>query len=147
MEPYVKRTDYHVNYEIAEPGIEVFNYLEDCYYETKPGKNVILTGTVGEEWVTSEEKLYNTYDCDDNGCAYPRPDAGIVWMRPAEGQEEVATSWGDVLTANLPYNSQGDSIPHGDGDMVACADAGGYPDENDCWIVNGAVFENTYEPA
>lgn len=138
--PYKKRTDYYVNYEFVAPGTIVYNYLEDCEYEAGGDKVVKLIGTVGEEWLTSEAKLDSTYDCD-NGVAYPKPDANIVWMRPAEGQEQIPTSWGDILTANRP------GVEHGQGDMVACADAGGYPNENDCWVVNGAVFANTYEPA
>ena len=51
---------------------------------------------------------------------------------------QVATSWGDVLTANR----QG--IGHGIGDMILCADAGGTPNFNDMWVVNGLIFEATY---
>ena len=145
--PYKKRTDYYINYEFVAHGTVVYNYLEDCEYEAKPGKDVKLIGTVGEEWLTSEEKLYATYDCDGQGVAYPLSNAGIVWVRMADGCEKVATSLGDALTANLAINSRGQDIPHGDGDMVACADAGGSPNEGDQWIINGAVFANTYEPA
>lgn len=55
---------------------------------------------------------------------------------------EVETSWGEVLTANRS------DIPHGDGDWIVFANDGyGQPDENDSWVVNGLVFENTYEEA
>lgn len=145
--PYKKRTDYYVNYEFVEPGTIVYNYLEDCEYESTAEKNVKLIGTVGEEWLTSEEKLYSIYDCNEQGVAYPLSNAKVVWVRMADGCEQIATRWGDVLTANLAVNSRGQALPHGNGDMVACSDNGGSPNESDQWVINGAVFVNTYEPA
>jgi hypothetical protein len=52
---------------------------------------------------------------------------------------QIPTSWGDVLTVNAP------GIPHGRGDFIVCADAGGYPNLNDRWVVNGEVFPSTYD--
>lgn len=41
---------------------EVYNELEDAHYTAQPnGADVILKGTVGEEWVTKLEKVIQTY--------------------------------------------------------------------------------------
>ena len=139
-QPFKKRTDYFVHFEFVEPGTVVYNYLEDCEYTSTEDKNVKLIGTVDEEWLTSEAKLYSTYDVED-GVAYPKEDGNIVWCILADGCEQVATSWGDVLTANR------DGVPHGDGDVIAYADDNYSPNYDDAWVINGLVFENTYEPA
>lgn len=73
-----------------------------------------------------------------------RPDAGVVWaaQRPlTDGQFEVATSWGNVLTGNRS------GVEHGDGDFVVRADKDGKPNLDDPWIVNKCVFRRTYQRA
>jgi hypothetical protein len=52
---------------------------------------------------------------------------------------QIPTSWGDTLTVNAP------GVPHGKGDFIVCADAGGYPNMNDRWVVNGEIFPSTYD--
>lgn len=44
-----------------------------------------------------------------------------------------------MLHTNLP------NAPHGDGDYLVCANKDGQPDLSDVWVVNGAVFPNTYD--
>ena len=54
---------------------------------------------------------------------------------------KVSTSWGEDLTANR------EGIPHGNGDFIVYANKDGKPNPDDRWVVNGMVFENTYEEA
>ena len=59
---------------------------------------------------------------------------------PAELQVEVQTAWGDVLQANRA------GVPHGEGDYLVCgAGEDGQPDLSDVWVVNGAIFPDTYD--
>ena len=51
----------------------------------------------------------------------------------------VDTAWGSQLIVNRS------GVPHGAGDYIVCAKKGGKPDLNDVWVVNGLVFNTTYE--
>ena len=133
---------------------EVYNRLEDVHYTAKPnGEDVILTGTVGEQWVTRLSKVIKTYTKLDGSALTAAdfqadtavslktiPEAGyFAYFIPAEYHVSVQTAWGDVLHANR------EGVEHGDGDYLICrAGENGQPDLSDTWIVNGAVFPNTY---
>lgn len=162
-----RKGDYVIMARWAYPGDDVYNYLEDCEYKTSDEKCIVLHGTVEEEWPITFERLMSTYTYEngddicnnDLGSVFEqcwgddprwieiRPiqsfDAPTVFAEPTDLDEiiEVETSWGDVLTTNLP------GIPHGNGDWIVYENAGGYPDENNRRVVNGAVFETTYEEA
>lgn len=140
MKRYQKRTDYFIDYEVAEPGRKVYNYLEDAHYVTDPEHNIVLTGTVGEEWVVTEEKLRKSYIVNDeplsSGKVSPKPNTGnnIIFAEEAKEKTIVKTSWGTELTAKP-------------GDMIAYADSDGQPNMEDSWVINGEVFKTTYEEA
>lgn len=164
MEKFVKG-DYTIFARYAYDGEQVENYLEGSEYTTSDDKPIILCGTVDEMWTVTIDKLISTYTFadgtpityDDFGYRIPQSDDEWVEIRPIQDynapaifayqtepgeQVEIETSWGEVLTTNLP------GVPHGDGDWVVFADDGyGNPNENDSWVVNGAVFETTYVPA
>lgn len=163
MQPY-KKGDYTIYARYAYPGEAIHNYLEGSDYVTSDDKPIVLCGTVNEQWTVTFDKLMNTYtyvdgsDITENDLGYRIPqsddqwveirpiqeaNAPIIWAEQTDldDQVEVETSWGEILTANRP------GIPHGEGDWIVCADAGGYPNESDQWIVNGEVFETTYVPA
>ena len=152
LSAFKKKTDYTVRIEKVEPGTTAYNCLEDAHYIATVEKCYMLTGCAGERWMTSEEKVLKTYDIDNttlarmragesiNGDFSPRKDSAVVWMRPAIGREIIETSWGEKLTANRK------NIQHGKGDMVAYySDENGEPNPNDRSVINGAVFEATYE--
>ena len=152
LSAFKKKTNYTVHIEKVEPGTTAYNYLEDAHYTATVERCYMLTGCAGEKWMTSEEKVLKTYDIDNttlakmmagesiNGDFYPRKNNEIVWMRPAIGQEIIETSWGEKLTANRK------KIQHGKGDMVAYySDETGEPNLNDRSVINGVVFEATYE--
>ena len=152
MEAYCK-TSYIIQAEIVAPGTSVYNWLEGSTGVADVGHDVKLIGTVGEEWLIAREKLpvKYTYPGGTPIDPYALPDgifdiqaiagAEIIWAEQVYDQRQVQTSWGEILTANRS------GVDHGSGDYVVYADAGGQPNYDDSWIVNGAVFPTTYAPA
>lgn len=136
MKKYQKRTDYYVEYRVAKPGEKVHNFLENADYVTDAEHNIILKGTVGEEWVVTEEKLRKSYVVNDDqlcqGRVNPKPDNNVIFAEKATETKIVKTAWGTELTAKP-------------GDMIAYAEKGGQPDMEDSWVINGEIFKNTYE--
>ena len=149
-----KKCAYSLWAQRVEPGTKVYNFLEDVYYVADENKGIRLTGTVGEEWLIDAKKLAKTYSYYDGSAitidSIPSEpfmvttivddSAPTVFAVRTTKQEEVKTSWGDVLTANR------DGIPHGDGDFIVHANKDGQADPDDGWVVNGLVFANTYTP-
>ena len=56
-----KKNSYSIWATIVQPGVNCYNNLEDCKYTTNEQKCVILSGTRGEQWVTTLDKLAKTY--------------------------------------------------------------------------------------
>lgn len=152
MKQYRKRS-YTIRAEKIPAGTKVYNYLEDARYTADSIKCIKLIGTVDEESVVTIEKLAKTYTFADG-----RPitaanipsgvfeiativdgNAETIFAEQVTNQVQVTTSWGEVLTANRS------GIPHGSGDYIVSANRNGRPNEQDQWVVNGLVFENTYE--
>ena len=153
MKKQYQKGQYIIFASIAQPGIKVHNFLEDADYTTSEKKPVILTGTRGEQWTVTLQKLAETYNYADGTPidieALPHvsfaitpivgENAPIIFAELTTEQEKIETSWGEVLTANR------DGIPHGDGDYIVYADDGtGNPNPNNRWVVNGLVFVDTY---
>lgn len=161
-----RKTDYTISARHAFPGERIYNYLEDSEYVTSDEKPIVLCGTADEQWTVTFDKLAATYTYADGApidlgdtlgwrlvqsddewwdiCPIQDDSAPTIFAYQLDPDEqmEVETSWGEVLTANRS------GIPHGDGDWIVFANDGyGQPDENDSWVVNGLVFENTYEEA
>lgn len=167
-----KKGDYVIRARWAYPDEEIYNYLEQSYYITDEDRCIVLIGTADEEWPITLERLVETYryandDGTDAGeilkedlgdifiqCTKDDPqwmaihpvqsaNAPIVYAEPTDVNDVFEViAYGDTpLTANAP------DVPHGDGDWIVYGDAGGSPDENNCWIVNGLVFKNTYKEA
>ena len=143
---------YTISVRLLAAGESCENYLEGCTYAYSENKPFLLKGTVDEMWPIDPVKLCKTYELLDGSAINPaeitgewltirvKEDACPIWAEqvPVGKQVQVATSWGDVLTANR------DGVPHGEGDFIVAADDNGKPSETDRWIVNGAVFSNTY---
>lgn len=150
----------HVRYEPT--GVKVYNKLEDAHYTTTNERHLVLSGTVGEEWVIDNKKFLQTYRNYDGEPLtekdiefYTRQGAhpnivssidgnDVVWAKqvPTNLKLEVATSWGEVLTANR------DGVPHGSGDFIMAANTeSNKPSKSDRWIVNGEIFGKTYQKA
>lgn len=166
-----KRT-HKKNYciQICKPklGTNVKNKLEGAKYTTNENKPYVAKGTVGEMWVMDLGKVTGTYNFADGTPITPaalaaKEKKGLMdWITvktkpmsqagasynwavqlPINDRRfknfPVQTSWGDTLYANRP------GLEHGGGDFIVCPDVNGQPNLNDVWIVNGAIFETTYD--
>lgn len=154
MKKAIKKA-YEIKARYSTPGKRVYNFLEDSYCVTNAEKCIVLTGTVGEQWVITAEKLQKTYllngkpivgDVAEIFAAEQivttKAGAELYYVEflPVEQKMFVKTSWGEVLQANR------DGVPHGDGDyIVYSSNKDGSPNLNDRWVVNGLVFAKTYE--
>lgn len=152
MQAYRKK-NYTMKAEKVVEGTKLYNYLENCEYITNGKKCIKLTGTVGEVWPVTIEKLAKTYTFIDGTLIttdnIPEGEfeiativgktAEIIFAEQVTEKVQVATSWGEVLTANR------DGVPHGEGDFIVYANKDGAPNPEDRWVVNGMVFINTYE--
>lgn len=155
--PVAKKT-YNVGVRYENAGVKVYNKLEDAHYTTTDERHLVLTGTVGEEWVIDNKKFMQTYVRTDGGVIdvnfiealkgsgkqVVTAIAGqtVVWAKqvPANIKIDVATSWGEVLTANR------DGVPHGSGDFIMAANTdGNKPSKTDRWVVNGEIMGKTYQ--
>ena len=150
------KTDYLVQAKIVSVNTEIYNSLEDVSYIAHPnGEDVVLKGTLGEEWVTKLSKVAKTYTMPDGAevtlKSFSESDVYIdlktiptaenfAYFIPLQYKTEVKTAWGDVLHANR------EGVTHGDGDYLVCsAKEDGKPDLSDVWVVNGAIFVKTYD--
>lgn len=133
------------------------NDLEETDYTvTDDGATVILRGTVGERWASPLSKVTMTYVKQDGSAitledfevkdefidilSIPSPDSCWAMHVPLSYSVTVITAWNDILHTNLS------SAPHGDGDYLICRfGPDGGPDLSDVWVLNGAVFPNTYD--
>lgn len=161
-----KRTskkNYDVYVCMPKIGTKVRNRLEGADYIINENKRFVISGTVGETWVIDIGKLAKTYSfmdgkpIDAESLKSRMEKSGIIdWMHlktlPGGGginwafhlplsikNFPVQTSRGDTLYANRT------GVGHGIGDFLVCADAGGQPNLNDAWVVNGEVFPTTYD--
>lgn len=129
---------------------QIYNILEHSMYKVSPGHDIILSGTLGEQWVVSRESFAKTYHVLNTtgklGTNWRKvatnPNNVVLFAERAKGVQQIRTSWGEVLTANDPKTPF-----HGDGDVImASMLPNGQPNMNDMWVVNGLVFKNTYRP-
>ena len=150
------KTDYVISAMMVNEPYDTYNFLElTDYHVEDDGVSVVLKGTLGEEWVTKLSKVLKSYTkedgialsesdlLDNKGTFIPvrakaTPDANFAFFVPKNVIVEVQTAWGDVL-----YTNKSDT-DHGDGDYLVCNNDNGKPDLSDIWVVNGAVFETTY---
>lgn len=151
------KTSYIIEGRMVSEPTEVYNQLELVSYDVEvDGESVILTGTLGEEWVSPVSKVISTYTKED-GSALSAEDftsclgekialktiselgTNFALEVPADIVVKVETAWGDVLYTNAS------DAPHGNGDYLVCNNVGGSSDLSDVWVVNGAVFPNTYD--
>ena len=133
-------------YNMPHEAGKVYNFLEDIVEEAEEGA-FVCRGTVGEMYVIPRDKL-DAYDVDADEIgsewltAKTRPQAAVYCCRRVEGPFALATERG-VMHGNR------EGVEHGSGDYVVCraleTEDGYLPDQADCWIVNGVVFDNTYQ--
>lgn len=149
------KKDYNMQVGIADKEQTFHNPLEDADYTVKPG-DIILKGTVGEMWTTKLEKALKTYKMPDGTPLTEEylnqhrgsfvdvksegaPNTNFALRVPEDISFIVPTSWAE-LTINKP------GIDNGLGGMLVCRpDKFGRPDLSDVWVVNGKIFETTYD--
>ena len=148
----VTKKAYYVHVSRPERGTGVYNVLEDSHYTTDEFQPFVLTGTRGEQWAVSQEKLTKAYQISEEEAARIGPYQKVLFTRDGdpvpcwaaivpitEGPFEIRTPVGTVLHGNRA------GVEHGWGDIIMAADDGGQPSAVDRWIVNGLVFFDTYQ--
>lgn len=135
-------SSYDVKIEKVAPGTKVHNKLENSDYVTDDERCFVVTGTAGEQWPVNGDKLKSKYGLNpesikdgESTTAHVNGGSDGIWAVPVTGNHKIETSWGDVLETNAA------GVKHGDGDYIVSNS----PDFSDTWVVNGAVFGNTYE--
>lgn len=151
----VQKKSYVVEVMLPDKPTKVKNFLEGAEYLAQPSEGAVITkGTVGEMWVAKMEKVCKTYKKLDGTALTPNDLTPGRFIRvktvqadvfnyamfvPSPKMFAVQTGWGDVLVTNLP------DVPHGKGDFIVCGEKDGKPDLSDMWVVNGSVFDSTYQ--
>ena len=153
------KTEYAIQGMMVSKDTSFHNDLENVdYTATDDGESVVLKGTVGEQWVAKLSKVLETYTKADGSALTEQdftehkdtfidlktkaePDTNFACFVPADVRLTVNTAWGDVLHVNDPASE------HGYGDYLVCPNKDGQPDFSDVWVVNGAIFANTYDTA
>lgn len=150
------KTEYTIQGMLVSKDTPYENVLEgNSGVVTDDGVTVLLKGTVDELWPSKLEKVMNTYTKADGTeltaedfaqkdtyidlKTKATPDTNFAMFIPADIQVVVETAWGDILTANRP------GVEHGEGDFLVSTVKDGQPDLSDVWVLNGAVFPNTYD--
>lgn len=161
---------YKIQASIPPIGIEIFNRLENATYKTSEVERVVMTGTCGEQWVSSVYELAANYTFED-GLAispYELTQRMVKVMRgntfidvvkpfnivaitgvkyyalhiPVQYQFKIQTQYGHILSVNAP------GISHGSGDFIVCSQdkyRRDMPNLEDQRVVNGEVFLATYD--
>ena len=146
---------------------DMYNALQQAaaqklIYTVCDGQDFVLAGTQGEMWTIAPQKLAQKYvflkggqpaqindqtlkERSKNGCmdwtlvrTVPDNSEAFACFIPVNQKGQLQTSWGSVLNFNDPGSS------HGKGDFIIAGNAGGQPNLNDIYVVNGAVFGATY---
>lgn len=150
------KTEYTIQGMLVSKDTPYENVLEgNSGVVTDDGVTVLLKGTVDELWPSKLEKVMKTYTKADGSeltakdfepkdtyidlKTKAQPGTNFAMFIPADIQVVVETAWGDVLTANRP------GVEHGKGDYLVSTVKDGQPDLTDVWVLNGAVFPNTYD--
>lgn len=150
------KTEYTIQGMLVSKDTPYENVLEgNAGVVTDDGVTVLLKGTVDELWPSKLEKVMKTYTKADGTeltakdfepkdtyidlKTKAQPGTNFAMFIPADIQVVVETAWGDILTANRP------GVEHGKGDYLVSTVKDGQPDLTDVWVLNGAVFPNTYD--
>lgn len=132
----------------------VLRYAQLGYlYKIENENTAVLYGTRGEFCIIATDKLSVKYTMSDGKpvcvnkvrrntwyAINPVPDnsSAFACFVPNKYTGLITTSWA-VLTYNDPL------VYHGNGDFLIAADMNGQPNLNDVYVVNGAVFKDTYD--
>ena len=137
----LERANIAKEYNIkGKPGY-VYNYLEDAEISVD-GMAYVVTGTVGEMWPIPEKRAdaYEIIEELSQGIykAKTKKSEQLYEYKliPVDEQMSLEIENGSVLHVNAKANS----VDHGEGDRLIRVKG-----EESYWVVNGRVFESTYE--
>ena len=149
------KKDYCIQAKMVSDQTDIYNYLEDTHYNVNVDSDVVLKGTLGEEWVNTLTNVAATYTKLDGseitlndfsirdkyiGIKSISKKACYAHFIPFKYKIEVHIEGGAILHANR------EGIVHGQGDYLVCsADKNGKPDLTNIWVVNGVQFEANYD--
>ena len=152
-----RKKDYELWARVCPAGVKIHNFLENADYVTSTENQVVLSGTLGEQWVIPNAELVKRYRTLEGYSitektvkrmkeqwvkVRPNPSMGILFacFVPSFQQGIIQTAQGIQLAINNP------SVSHGKGDFIVCmANPNGTPNLNNRWVVNGSVFATTYD--
>lgn len=149
------KKDYRIQAKMVSDDTEVYNFLEDIHYIARRDADVVLRGSLGEEYVNNLSAVAATYTNLDGSEITIRDfsvrdkyiDIKTIVKRgyfaypvPVKYKVDVRMAGGGLLHANR------EGVAHGRGDYLVCkADKDGSPDLSNVWSVNGLQFEANYD--
>ena len=145
----VKKKEYTVQVYKPPLNTKVYNYLEDSIDYTDETKPYVIIGLLNEKWTMNEKKLIQIYNVDISKITEipihittktnkDAPQNFCIHI-PLFIQFEIITKFKNKLKANRS------EVEHDLGDYLLFTNINGRPNLDDKWIVNGQIFEKTYE--
>lgn len=135
---YIKRTDYYVTIKKVKPGVKIYNALDGLNYESNQNYNIVIIGTVGEKYLSTEEEVRRIYKVPNIELSYlkeykvhPKSDMFIYNCKVVENKGIIQTSYASNVMADV-------------GDYLVCKRICDVPQVNDFWLVKKKIFSNTY---
>lgn len=152
----VVKTEYTVQAHTVSDTTNIYNFLEDSNQTAEPNsEDVVLKGARGEEWVSDIPRVIRTYTHEDGREISPNdfvPDRMITLRTKPNGDVKMAARIPcyiqDTIISGGGYELKinRDGVPHDLGDHIVCdMTEDGKPNLADVWVVNGAVFTDTYK--
>ena len=149
------KKEYQIQAKMVSDQTAVYNFLEDTHYIAHKDSDVVLKGSLGEEWINKLSIVSITYTKLDGSKItlgdFSERDKYIdiktvpgkryfAYFIPVKYKVEVYITEFSLLHANR------DGIVHGDGDYLVCSvDEHGKPDLSTVWVVNGTQFVMNYD--
>lgn len=161
-----RKKAYNIECCIPPKGIEIYNHLEDAHYITNDIEKVIMRGLMNEIWIIDLSILMNSYRFTDGQSITTETlnqrgkiidnDLIMNWQQvssinnsikfaqlvPKIYKLKISTKYGTILN----INSDNSISDHNKGDYILCSmNKDGTPNLDDKWVVDGNIFEKTYE--
>ena len=139
---YTKRDDYYVTVTMCRSG-QIYNHLEDCYYDLDDERCFVIEGTLKEKWPVTFETLQKTYLLDDE-TKEKLFSGSSAKVSPKKTEDKLICF--EVLKEMTVTTSYGDKLKAHVGDIIACkTDEQGKYDDSHARVINKEVFRNTYK--
>ncbi len=157
---------YDIKCCIPPKGIEIYNHLEDAHYITNDVEKVLMKGLLNEIWIIDLNVLMRSYRFADGEAI----NEYSLKRRGKMIDDDLIMNWQDVTSINysdkfaqlipkiyklkiktkygtiLNVNSENSISDHNNGDYIVCSKTkDGKPNLEDKWVVDGNIFEKTYE--